>query len=183
MALVEQPEARALLVYDQYVHDEYMMKPYVEGFDGLDKFQLAYRRGARCAIAEGLDEFRELPDEWGYPGAAVFESLQRFNRQCEAGTPDPGRRYDARPLTEPPYYVIEVVPAITFTFEGLLIDAEARVLDEAGKPIAGLLAAGADTGGVFAGGYAGGIANGLVFGLQAAETALASAGRSLSAAG
>jgi hypothetical protein len=48
------------------------------------------------------------------------------------------------------------------------------VLDEAGAPIPGLLAAGADTGGVFVRAYAGGLANALVFGLQAAATALAS---------
>jgi succinate dehydrogenase/fumarate reductase flavoprotein subunit len=175
MRLLEQPEARALLVYDQHVHDEWMMRPYVEGIEPVDKFQLAYRRGARCAVAEELDEFGELPDEWAYPGPAVLRSLREFNRQCEAGRPEPGRANDARPLTEPPYYVIEVIPAITFSFGGLRIDAHARVLDEAGAPVPGLLAAGADTGGIFVRAYAGGLANALVFGLQAAATALASA--------
>src|SRR5919198_330272 len=50
MHLLEQPEARALLIYDQHVHDNWMMRPYVEGVEPVDKFQLAYRRGARCAI-------------------------------------------------------------------------------------------------------------------------------------
>jgi succinate dehydrogenase/fumarate reductase flavoprotein subunit len=175
LALIEQPEARALLIYDQHVHDEWMMKAYVKGTEPLDKFQLAYRRGARCAIAHELDEFGDLPEEWGYPGSAVLQSLQQFNRQCQSGRPDPARLHDARPLTEPPFYVIEVVPAITFTFGGLLIDPQARVLDEQRRPIRGLLAAGADSGGVFVRGYAGGIANALIFGLQAAATALASA--------
>ena len=174
MHLVEQPQARALLIYDQHVHDHWMMRPYVEGVEPVDKFQLAYRRGARCAVAEDLEEFAELPDEWGYPGPAVLQSLRDFNRQCETGRPWPGRTNDARPLTEPPYYVIEVIPAITFSFGGVLIDPLARVLDEAGAPIPGLLAAGADTGGVFVRAYAGGLANALVFGLQAAATALAS---------
>jgi succinate dehydrogenase/fumarate reductase flavoprotein subunit len=175
MHLVEQPEARALLIYDQHVHDNWMMKPYVEGVEPIDKFKIAYRRGARCAVADDLDEFGELPDEWGYAGAAVLESLRDFNRQCEAGRVEPARVNDARPLTEPPYYVIEVVPAITFSFGGLLIDPQARVLDEQGAPIPGLLAAGADTGGVFVRAYAGGLANALIFGLQAAATALAAA--------
>ena len=174
--LVEQREARALLVYDQRVHDDWMMQPYVEGVEPVDKFQIAYRRGARCAVADELDEFGELPDEWGYPGLAVLESLRDFNRQCEAGRPEPGRIHDARPLTAPPYYVIEVVPAITFSFGGLLIDPQARVLDTHGEPIPGLLSAGADTGGIFVRAYAGGLATALIFGLQAAATALASAG-------
>ena len=173
MQLLRQPEARALLIYDQRTHDDWMMQPYVEGIEPVDKFQLAYRRGARCAVAEDLDEFAELPDEWGYPGPAVLASLREFNRQCEAGSPQPGRTNDARPLTEPPYYVIEVIPAITFSFGGLVIDPQARVLDETGAPIPGLLAAGADAGGVFVRAYAGGLACALVFGLQAAATALA----------
>jgi succinate dehydrogenase/fumarate reductase flavoprotein subunit len=172
MHLVEQPEARALLVYDQHVHDHWMMRPYVEGAETTDKFQLAYRRGARCATAQELEEFGELPEDWGYPGEAVLDALRTFNAQCEAGHPEPGRRYDVRPLSEPPYYVIEVIPAITFSFTGLRIDPQARVLGERGTPIPGLLAAGADAGGVFVRSYAGGIASALIFGLQAAATAL-----------
>jgi succinate dehydrogenase/fumarate reductase flavoprotein subunit len=172
MHLLEQREARALLVYDQHVHDEWMMRPYVEGTETVDKFRLAYNRGARCAVAEDLADFAELPEEWGYPGAVVLASLRAFNDSCRVGRPDPARRHDSRPLTQPPYYVIEVVPAITFTFGGLRIDGQARVLDEHGAAVPGLLAGGADTGGVFVRAYAGGIANALVFGLQAAATAL-----------
>jgi len=102
----------------------------------------------------------------------VLDALRTFNAQSEAGHHEPGRRYDARPLTEPPYYVIEVIPAITFSFTGLRIDPQARVLSDRGTPIPGLLAAGAETGGVFVRSYAGGIANALIFGLQAAVTAL-----------
>ena len=76
-----------------------------------------------------------------------------------------------RRSSTPPYYVIEVIPAITFTFTGLRIDEHARVLDADGEPIRGLLAAGADAGGVFHRAYAGGLAAALVFGLQAAATA------------
>ena len=147
--VLDQPEARALLVYDQRVHDEWMMAPYVEGVEPLDKFQLAYRRGARAAVADDIEEFEALPDEWGYPGPAARDTLLEFNRQCEAGAPSPGRKLDAAPLVDPPYYVIEVIPAITFTFSGLRIDPQARVLDESGHVIPGLLAAGADAGGVF----------------------------------
>jgi hypothetical protein len=149
-----------------------MLKPYVEGVEPIDAFKLAYRRGARCAIAEDLDEFDCLPEEWGYPGPVVRQSLQEFNQACRAGRPDPPRRIDAEPLVDPPYYVTELVSAITFTFSGLLIDPKARVLDEQGNPIPGLLAAGADTGGLWFRAYAGGIAAALVFGLQAAQTAL-----------
>jgi succinate dehydrogenase/fumarate reductase flavoprotein subunit len=174
LAVLEQPEARALFVYDQRVHDEWLMKSYVDGIEPVDSFSLAYRRGARCAIAEDLDEFEYMPAEWGYSGLAVREALEEFNRACTRGEPRPPRVRDRAPLVDPPYYVTELIPAITFTFGGLLIDADARVLDEHGAPIPGLLAAGADAGGLWFRAYAGGAAAALVFGLQAAQTALAS---------
>ena len=65
--------------------------------------------------------------------------------------------------------MIEVIPAITFTFSGLRIDEQSRALDSSGMPIPGLLAAGADA--VFHRAYAGGLAAALVLGLQAAATA------------
>ena len=172
MATLEQPAARALLICDERVHREWMLTPYVEGLEPIDKFALAYRHGARCAVAQTLEEFAELPPEWGYPGDAVRGTLVAFNHQCSDGAPDPPRCRDAATLTDPPYYVIEVAPAITFTFTGLLIDPAARVLDEDGIPIEGLLAAGADAGGLYVRAYAGGLAAALVFGLSAAETAV-----------
>jgi succinate dehydrogenase/fumarate reductase flavoprotein subunit len=172
LAVLDQPEARALLVTDERVHAEWMLKPYVSGAETLDKFQLAYKRGARAAIAEDLDELEALPEEWGYPGPASRDAMRAFNQQCESGRPDPPRKFDAQPLVTPHYYVIEVIPAITFTFGGLRIDPQARVLDEQGAPIPGLLAAGADAGGVYHRAYAGGLAAALAFGLQAARTAL-----------
>ena len=94
-----------------------------------------------------------------------------FNRQCEEGGHEPPRQFDTDPIDRAPFYVIETVPAISFTFGGLAIDNRARVLDEAGTPIPGLLAAGADAGGVFTKAYAGGLAAALVFALRAAQTA------------
>jgi succinate dehydrogenase/fumarate reductase flavoprotein subunit len=172
LATLEQPGARALLICDERVHREWMLQPYVEGLEAPDKFDLAYRAGARCATAADLDEFADLPEEWGYPGAMVRDTLVTFNEQCRAGIPAPARRRDGRGLTEPPYYILEVTPAITFTFGGLLIDPDARVLAEDGEPIPGLLAAGADAGGLYVRAYAGGLAAALVFGLCAADTAV-----------
>ena len=63
--------------------------------------------------------------------------------------------------------VVRVKPGITHTIGGLRIDERARV---AGTD--GLLAAGADVGGISTGGYASGLAAALVFGRIAAETAL-----------
>ena len=56
--------------------------------------------------------------------------------------------------------------------DGHEIRFDARVLDREGRPVPGLLAAGADAGGIFTGGYGSGLAAALVFGRIAAETAL-----------
>jgi succinate dehydrogenase/fumarate reductase flavoprotein subunit len=172
LALVEQPESRALMISDARVRLEWILQPYVEGVHPRDTFDIAYRRGARAAVAESIDELADLPDEWGYDGEKVRRAMLDFNRGCVEGGLDPPRRYDATPIDRPPFYVIETVPAISFTFGGLAIDDHARVVDESGNPIAGLFAAGADAGGVFVRAYAGGLAAALVFALRAARTAL-----------
>src|SRR5438128_9760864 len=79
------------------------------------------------------------------------------------------------PFPAPPEakVAVRVAPGITHTIGGLRIDARARVLDEAERPIAGLYAAGVDVGGISTGGYASGLAAALVLGRVAAETALA----------
>ncbi|MFE6149902.1 FAD-binding protein [Streptomyces sp. NPDC057889] len=176
MALLDQPESRGLLIADARVFRDWIVGSYVEGAVAVDKFALASRRGGRVGLAGDLDELAYLPEEWGYDGEAVRNAVKLFNEQVTAEPgPTPGRELDRLPLAEPPYYVIETVPAITFPFHGLRIDDHARVLGEDGLPLRGLLAAGSDTGGLWHRAYAGGLASALVFGLTAARTAAGSA--------
>lgn len=176
MALLERPGARGLLVADARVHREWISASYVEGIPGVDKFQLCHRAGARSAVADSLEDFAAMPEEWGYPGATIRDRIEEFNSAARGtGELTPGRRLDRRPLDEPPFYVVEAAPAITFTFGGLLIDAGAHVLAADGdgrSRVPGLLSAGADAGGLYRRAYAGGLAPALVFGLAAARTAL-----------
>jgi succinate dehydrogenase/fumarate reductase flavoprotein subunit len=172
MALLEQPESRGLLIADARVFRDWIVGSYVEGAVAVDKFALASKRGGRAGLAEDLDELAWLPEEWGYRGEVIRDAVKLFNEQVSSGPgPAPGRELDRLPLDEPPYYVIETVPAITFPFHGVRIDDRARVLHENGRPLRGLLAAGSDTGGLWHRAYAGGIAAALVFGLTAADTA------------
>jgi succinate dehydrogenase/fumarate reductase flavoprotein subunit len=76
-------------------------------------------------------------------------------------------------LRTPPFAAVLVQPGVTHTYAGLAVDAAARVLDGAGRPLDALYAAGADVGGVFTGGYTSGLAAALVLGLVAAESAAA----------
>jgi fumarate reductase flavoprotein subunit len=63
---------------------------------------------------------------------------------------------------------------VTYTMGGILTDAAARVLDENERPVPGLLAAGACTGGLEGfsrNGYSGGLSKSATFGMIAGETA------------
>jgi succinate dehydrogenase/fumarate reductase flavoprotein subunit len=173
LAVLDQPEGRALMISDARVRDEWILQPYVEGVHPRDTFDIAFQRGARAAVAESIDELEHLPEDWGYEGPTIRQALLDFNRGCVEGGLEPPRRYDSTPIDTPPFFVIEAVPAISFTFGGLSIDEHARVLDGDGVPIHGLFAAGADAGGVFVRAYAGGLAAALVFALAAAKTAVA----------
>ena len=171
MRLLDQPEARGLLVADERVYRDWVVGSYVEGAVAIDKFDLTQRRGGRCGRAENLDEFAYLPQEWGYDGAAVAAQIRAVN----AAGPDvrPPRIHDSTPLDQGPYYVIETCPALTFPFHGIRIDQHGRVLATTGGAIGGLFAAGSDIGGLYDHAYAGGIAPALVFGLAAADAAAA----------
>jgi succinate dehydrogenase/fumarate reductase flavoprotein subunit len=173
MALLGQPGARGLLVGDAVTYRRWITGSYVEGIAPANTFEACRRRGARCAVAADVAEFDLIPDDWGYPGTKIREAIEAFNEAARDGRGlSPSREFDPRPLDQPPYYVIEAAPAITFTFGGLLIDRHARVLARQGV-VPGLLAAGSDAGGLYHRAYAGGLAPALVFGLAAARTALA----------
>ena len=72
----------------------------------------------------------------------------------------------ALPLNSPPFSVYPVTGGITFTFGGLKIDTNARVLDTSGAPMPGLYATGEITGEFFYHNYPGGsgLMRGAVFG-------------------
>ena len=79
----------------------------------------------------------------------------------------------ANPLDTPPFEAYGVTCGITFTFGGLAVDEEARVLGEDGAPMPGLFAAGELVGGLFYFNYPGGsgLTSGAVFGRVAGRNA------------
>ena len=79
----------------------------------------------------------------------------------------------ANTIDQPPFEAYAVTCGITFTFGGLRIDGEGRVIDMEGEPIPGLYAAGELVGGVFYFNYPGGtgLTSGAVFGRIAGTSA------------
>lgn len=169
---LRQPEARALLVWDQRVQSDVVVSPPVAGAEPLDRYDIAIKAGAHGAIVQRLEDIAAFAVHLGYDGRACVRSLQDYNAGTAAAPErlQPARIDNAVPLLRAPYYVLEVRPAITFSFGGLAVDDQARVLDPAGIPVPGLLAAGADVGNVYRGGYAGGLALASTFAYRAMRT-------------
>jgi tricarballylate dehydrogenase len=80
----------------------------------------------------------------------------------------------ATPLVEGPFHAYPIISSNVFTFGGLKIDAEARVVDADGEPIPGLYAAGEITG-LYYRNYTGAtsVLRGMVFGRIAGAQAAA----------
>ena len=114
---------------------------------------------ARPYVAGSIEE---LAEQLAVPAAQLCQTIRTFNGACPAGTFDPHdldslaatpegqprKSHWAVPLSVPPFRAYPVVPAITFTFGGLAIDADARVLGPAGQPLPGLYACGDIVGGI-----------------------------------
>jgi tricarballylate dehydrogenase len=81
----------------------------------------------------------------------------------------------ALPVERPPFTAFPITCGITFTFGGVRVDEDARVLDVSGRPLRGLLASGELVGGLFFHNYPGGtgLTAGAVYGRRAGYAAAA----------
>jgi succinate dehydrogenase/fumarate reductase flavoprotein subunit len=94
-------------------------------------------------------------------------SYNRFN-----GDPEFKPNPCLAPIAAGPYYAVEVVVGDLGTFAGLRADRHSRVIDENGRPIPGLYAAGNDMASIMGGNYPGGgitLGPALTFGYIAAK--------------
>jgi tricarballylate dehydrogenase len=129
------------------------------------------------------DTLGELAERLGFDRAGLERTVAQFNAAITQDVAfDPavrdGRRTRgiappksnwALAIDTPPYLAFPVTCGITFTFGGVRVDADAAVLDTAGRRIPGLFAAGELVGGLFFHNYPGGtgLTAGAVFGRRA----------------
>jgi tricarballylate dehydrogenase len=130
---------------------------------------------------------RELAGKLGLPPERLEATVAAFNRAVQPGSFDhetlddcrtaglaPAKSHWAQRLDTPPYAAYPLRPGITFTYLGLRVDANARVLAASGAPFANVYAAGEImAGNVLRKGYIAGIGMtiGTVFGRIAGESA------------
>ncbi|WP_433802650.1 FAD-dependent oxidoreductase [Actinomycetospora sp. CA-084318] len=106
----------------------------------------------------------ELADRIGVDAAVLYAEIADAAAVArgESAADRVGRRTVAAPL-EAPYAAVEIVPALFHTQGGLAVDADARVLDPAGRPLGPLYASGGAAVGMSGHGAAGYLAgNGLL---------------------
>ena len=177
--ILEQPGQFAWQIFDAKVthllRDEYRIREVtkvsadtiealVEKLDGVDPLAArATIEGFNAAVRRDVAFDPTVKDGRSVNGLAVAKSNW------------------ANPLDTPPYEAYAVTCGITFTFGGLKIDTEGRVMDSEDRPINGLYAAGELVGGLFYFNYPGG--TGLMSGAVFGRIAGASAGRAMADAG
>ena len=150
-------------------------------FDAKVKSQLRdeYKiRQVTKVVANSLEELAGKLD--GVDGENALQELRAYNAAVRQDIPFNPNVKDGRctenlkinktnwanTLDTPPFEAYAVTCGITFTFGGLRINTDARVISTDGVPIPGLYAAGELVGGIFYFNYPGGtgLTNGSVFG-------------------
>ena len=134
------------------------------------------------------DTIEGLACDLGLEPRALQGTVEEYNSAVQPGGFNPalkdGKRTEgidppksnwALPIESPPFTAYPVTGGITFTFGGLKIDTEARVMDMEDNPIPGLYATGEITGEFFYHNYPGGtgLMRGSVFGRIAGRNAAA----------
>ena len=133
---------------------------------------------------------QEIAQALSIPVDALVQTVEEFNAAVQPGTFDPamkdGKRTSgidppksnwALSIDSPPYTVYPATCGITFTFGGIQVDTQARVIDTEDNPIPGLYATGEIAGDFFHHNYPGGtgLMRGAVFGRIGGANAAAEA--------
>jgi 3-oxosteroid 1-dehydrogenase len=179
----------AYLIFDSRYQREYPFGPLLPG--GMHLNWLQPSRMHR--LLKSADSLAQLAQLLGIDADALEDSVERFNGFALQGRDEDYQRgenpYDRlygdlriqpnpclAPLLEAPYYAIEIHPGDIGTKGGLQTDADARVLDQAGRAIAGLYAIGncsASVTGRYYPGAGATLGPAMTFGFLAAEHACA----------
>ena len=134
------------------------------------------------------DTAEELAEKMDVPFIALKNTIDDYNQalsnnQLHALNVPRSDKVKPMSIRNAPFMAIPICPGITYTMVGINIDEHAQVLDVNKKPIPGLFAAGATTGGLEGGKdsvYIGGLIKSGSFGLIAAERIAALEGKSVS---
>ncbi|MDW8403835.1 FAD-binding protein [Chloroflexus sp.] len=125
----------------------------------MDRFRGSWVYETTDQPPEEADTIRGLAEKLGLDPNKLEATVMEFNAACGPGEWDPARLDGKRtygieppksnwanPIATPPFYGFPMTTNLTFTFGGLKVDTEGRVLSTNDVPIPGLYAAGEITG-------------------------------------
>lgn len=118
------------------------------------------------------DTVEELAKQIGCDAKTLQETIDKFNASVDSGKDEFGRILYSTKLEKGPWVATPRQASLHHTMGGLSIDPNGRVLNESGKVIKGLYAAGEVTGGIHGANRLGGnaVVDTVVFGKEAADT-------------
>ena len=135
-ALLEQPELRYWILFDQPVAEQ--APPGVIGWS-RDEVMAAFDGQPMFYRADSLDE---LAVACGLPRATVAQTVADYNQAVVSGEDRLGREHMPRPIDSGPFYAIRMQGYSTTSTVGLTVDQQLRVIRDSGAPIPNLYAAG-----------------------------------------
>ena len=132
---------------------------------------------AKQGLLTQADSLEELAKKMGADGQALSQTVKKYNKYVENKKDEDFLRNPIsmeRKLELPPFYAIEIEPAVHHTMGGLKINTKAEVQNTDGQSIPALYAAGEVTGGIHGANRLGGnaVADICIFGKIAADSAL-----------
>jgi succinate dehydrogenase/fumarate reductase flavoprotein subunit len=158
-----------LLFVDGRVTRDQVTRAFIPGMDAINKMETAGLRGANYFSSDTLENLCPVIESWGYDSKSFLTSILDYNSAIEEDREmNPPRTSNREQLIEPPFAVLEIQAAITFTYKGLLTNSDGQAIAN-GKPKEGLWIVGVDAGGLNQWGYTGGLVRGLTLGRRTAK--------------
>jgi succinate dehydrogenase/fumarate reductase flavoprotein subunit len=138
-AIFAQPGAQAFLLLDKFAAELF----------GLGSVQFYLKRGlaSKCDSVDEIAKFISSADS-GSLAESLKNTIEDYRESCSSGSDSFGKKSFPSKFIEPEFYVMEVVPVVHYCMGGLKIDKSAQVIDQDGRPVPGIFAAGEVTGGV-----------------------------------
>lgn len=132
-AILKQTGKSAFMIFDEGIRKSLQQ---IEGYFHLE------------LVKEG-ETLPDLAAKIGVPAEAFVATIETYNKAVETKNDAEFKRPDLpRPIKNPKFYSIEVIPGVHYTMGGLKINPETQIIGKDGKPIPGFFAAGEVTGGV-----------------------------------
>ena len=132
-AELDQEGLTAFLLFDQGIR---------ESLSAIEKY-------AKAGLLTEAPSLEKLAEAMGLDAETLNGTVTAYNSYVDRGSdPDFNRPDMPRKVATPPFYMVEVGPAVHHCMGGIKIDTHTRVIDADGNWISGLYAAGEVTGGV-----------------------------------